>query len=69
MTKLIARARVSIIAPPLQSLEILIEIMIHWTIIFVDVSMADQVEHLIHSVQVVLPDSRVVSSNPRSVMT
>ena len=32
--------------------------------IFVDVSMADQVEHWIHSVLAVLPDSKVVSSIP-----
>ena len=60
-----ARARVSIIAPPYNPWRVLIETMIYPGLgpsIFVDVSMADQVEHWIHSVLAVLPDSKVVSS-------
>ena len=62
-----ARARVSIIAPPYNPWRVLIETMIYPGLgpsIFVDVSMADQVEHWIHSVLAVLPDSKVVSSIP-----
>ena len=62
-----ARARVSIIAPPNNRWRVLSETMIYPGLgpsIFVDVSMADQVEHWIHSVLVVLPDPKVVSSIP-----
>ena len=53
--------------PPYNRWRVLIEIMIYPGLgpsIFVDVSMADQVEHWIHSVLVVLPDPKVVSSIP-----